>query len=196
MANANSPRGLVPYALASGAPYNGSFNTYYVPVGNATALYLGDPVTVLDASADANGVPAVGIASAGGSNYITGAFLGVVNNGGQLVVPLLQSTPVYLPVSTAAYIAVSDDPGLIYMIQENGSMVAGAASRNANLVAGTGSTVTGLSGWQLASSTLATTATLQMRILRALQESDNAIGANCKWLCRINLNTVTYTTGT
>ena len=46
MANANSPRGLVPYAFASGAVYNGAFNTYYVPAGNGTALYLGDPVTV------------------------------------------------------------------------------------------------------------------------------------------------------
>jgi hypothetical protein len=195
MANANSPRGLVPYALMSGAPYNGSFNTYYVPVGNSTALYLGDPVTVLDNSADANGVPAVGVATAS-TGYITGAFIGVVNNGGQLTIPLLQSTPIYLPASTAAYVAVTDDPGLLYMIQEDGAMVAGAASRNAGLVAGSGSTVTGLSGWQLHSSSLATTNTLQMRIMRALQESDNAIGTNAKWLCRINLHTVTYTTGT
>jgi len=195
MANANSPRGLVPYAFASGAVYNGAFNTYYVPAGNGTALYLGDPVTVIDNSADANGVPAVSIATAGGSNYITGAFAGIVNNGGQLVIPLLQGQPIYLPASTAAYVAVTDDPNLLYMIQENGAMVAGAGSRNANLVAGSGSTITGLSGWQLNSSTLNTTATLQMRILRALQESDNAIGTNAKWLTRINLHTVTQALG-
>jgi len=194
MANANSPRGLVPYAFASGAPYNGAFNTYYVPAGNGTALYLGDPVTVLDASADANGVPAVGIATAS-TGYITGSFAGIVNNGGQLVIPLLQGQPIYLPASTAAYVAVTDDPNLLYMIQENGAMVAGAASRNAGLIAGSGSTITGLSGWQLNSSSLNTTNTLQMRILRALQESDNAIGTNAKWLTRINLHSVTNTTG-
>ena len=195
MANANAARGLVPYAYASGALYNGSFNTYYVPASNGTALYLGDPVVTVTNSADANGVPVVTQATAGGSNYITGAFIGVVNNGGLLTIPLLQSTPVYLPVSTAAYVAVTDDPYLLYWVQENGAMVAGAGGRNANLVSGSGSTVTGLSGWQLNSSTLATTATLQMRILRPLQQSDNAVGTNAKWLTRINLHTVLNTTG-
>ena len=34
-----------------------------------------------------------------------------------------------------------------------------------------------------------------MRIMRALQQTDNAIGVNAKWLCRINLHTVTHTPG-
>jgi len=40
MANANTPRGLQPYAYSWGAPYNGAARVYYVPAGNATALYL------------------------------------------------------------------------------------------------------------------------------------------------------------
>lgn len=198
MANANTPRGLVPYAYASGAPYNGAFNVYYVPSGNGTALYVGDPVIQITNSADANGVPTAEIASAGGGAYVTGAFLGIVNNGGQLVVPVLQSSPVYLPASTAAYIAVADDPNLLFWIQEDsvgGALAAGAGGRNADLVSGSGSTVTGFSGWMLDSSTLATTATLQMRVMRALQQPDNAIGNYAKWLCRINLHSVTHTTG-
>ena len=74
-------------------------------------------------------------------------------------------------------------------------MVSGASSRNADLVAGTGSTVTSQSGWQLQSSTLQTTNTLQLRIMRMLQETDNAVGNFAKWLVRINLHSVTHTTG-
>ena len=195
MANPNAPRGLIPYAYASGAPYNGSVNVYYVPAGNATALYIGDPVTVITNSSDGNGIQSVGIGAAGGGAYITGAFMGLANNAGQATIPVLQSSTVYLPASTAAYVYVADDPNLLWWAQEDGAMVSGASGRNVDLVAGAGSTYTGYSGWQIASSTLATTATLQMRIMRMLQESDNAVGTNAKWLCRINLSSVTRTTG-
>src|SRR5665213_2181532 len=162
MANANAPRGIIPYAHQSGAPYNSAVRTYYVPVGNATALYIGDPLTTITNSSDGNGVPAVGIATAGGGTPILGAFMGRSNNAGQSVITLLQSDHVYLPVSTAAYVYVCDDPDLLYWVQEHGAMVSGASGRNADLVAGTGSTASGYSGWQLASSTLLTTNTLQM----------------------------------
>lgn len=197
MANANVPRGLVPEAFVSGAPYNGAVNVYYVPATNATALYIGDPVIGVTNSADANGVPTVNIASAGGGTYLLGAMMGVANNAGSLVIPVLQSQPVYLPASTAAYIYVADDPNLVWRIQENGAMVAGAGGRNADLVSGAGSTVTGLSGWQLASSTLNTTNTLQMRVLRLYQSATNtnAIGTNAKWLCKINLHSLNNLTG-
>jgi hypothetical protein len=74
-------------------------------------------------------------------------------------------------------------------------MVQGAPGRNANLVSGAGSTITGISGWMLNSSTLNTTNTLQMKIMRLLEQADNAVGTNAKWLCRINLNAFTSTTG-
>lgn len=195
MANANTPFGLLPYADTSGRPYNGAVRVYYVPASNATALYIGDPVVTITNSSDGNGVQSVGIASAGGSNYILGAFMGIANNAGMTTIPVLQSSNVYLAASTAAYVYVCDDPNALYKVQENGAMVSGASGRNVNLVSGTGSTVTGFSGWQLNSSTLNTTATLQMRIIQLLQESDNAVGTNAKWLCRINLNQLTNTTG-
>lgn len=197
MPNANAPRGLIPYSYQGGGPYNGAVNTYYVPVGNATALFIGDPVVIITNSSDGNGVQSVGIATAAGSNYILGAFMGVSNNAGQATIPVLQSQPVYLPAGTAAYVYVSDDPNLLYWAQEDsvgGAMVSGASGRNVSLIAGAGNTTTGYSGWQLDSSTLATTA-LQMRIMQMLQEADNAVGVNAKWLTRINLNSVLFTTG-
>ena len=202
MANPNTPRGIIPYAFRSGAPYNGAVRTYYVPVGNGTALFIGDPVLNLTNNSDGNGIQAVEIATAGTNNTdlphaILGAFCGISNNAGQTTITLLQSQTVFLAAGQAAYIYVCDDPNLLYEVQEDsvgGALVSGASGRNAALVAGTGSTASGYSGWQLQSSTLSTTAE-QMRIIQALQESDNAIGVNAKWLCSINNHPFNNTTG-
>lgn len=192
MPNPNTPRGLQPYAYAWGAPWGGAVRTYYVPAGNATALFLGDPVAGVTNNSDGNGVPTAEIATAAGGAYILGAFMGISNNAGSAVIPVLQNQTPYLPAGQAAYIYVSDDPFLLYEVQEDsvgGSMVSGASGRNVDLIAGAGSTITNYSGWQLDSSTLAVTATLQMRIIQALQEIDNTVGqANAKWLTKINLH--------
>lgn len=202
MANANAPRGIIPYAYRSGAPYNGAVRTYYVPVGNSTALFIGDPVILITNSGDGNGVQTVEIATAGSTNTgigvaVLGSFAGISNNAGQTTIPLLQSQSVFLPAGQAAYVYVADDPTLLYWVQEDsvgGALASGAAGRNAPLVAGAGSTSTGYSGWQLQSSNLNTTA-LQMRIIQLLQEADNAIGVNAKWLTYINNHPFTQTTG-
>jgi len=196
MANANAPQGILPYAYMSGAPFNNAVRTYYVPVGNATALYIGDPVVLITNSSDGNGVQSVGIATAGGGAQVLGAFLGRSNNAGLTTLPLLQSDHVYLPASAAAYVYVSDDPFLLYAVQENGAMVSGASGRNADLVAGAGSVNTSFSGWQLNSSTLATTSTLQLRIIRMLQEVGNAVGTNAKWLVKLNQGISQFTAAT
>jgi hypothetical protein len=202
MANANSPNGIIPVAYRSGAPYNGAVRTYYVPVGNATALYIGDPVILITNSGDGNGVQTVEIASAGTTNTsltyaILGAFMGRSNSAGTATIGITQGTSVYLPASTAAYIYVSDDPTLLYEVQEDsvgGALASGAAGRNAPLVAGTGSTYTGQSGWQLQSSNIGTAA-YQMRIIQLLQSGNNAIGTNAKWLTYINNHPWTQGTG-
>jgi hypothetical protein len=83
------------------------------------------------------------------------------------------------------------------MIQDDASTQATApnlwAGKNANLVAGGGgSTVTGYSSYQLAASTVATTNTLDLKIVRPLVQPDNTIGTaantnmNAKWLVKLN----------
>jgi hypothetical protein len=201
VANPNTPYGLRPYAYQSGAPYNGAVRTYYVPSGNGTALYLGDPVVNITNSSDGNGIQTVEIATAAGTNQIIGAFMGISNNAGLSTITLLQSQTPYLAADQAAYIYVCDDPFLLYAVQEDsvgGSMVSGVSGQNVSLVAGAGSTVTSQSGWQLDSSTVATS-DFQMRIIQGLQEIDNTIGsANAKWLCKINqgIHPFTNSTGT
>jgi hypothetical protein len=191
MPNVNGPFGLRPYAMRNGAPYSGAVRTYYVPASNPTALYIGDPVVLITNSSDGNGIQTVQIATAGDSNMVLGAFQGITNNAGGAVITLQQTQPVYLPASQAAYVVVSDDPDLLYVIQEDGAagaaMVSGASGRNANLLSGTGSIYSAQSGWTMQTSSLATTPAHQLRIIQLLQQpADNAVGQYARWLVKLN----------
>src|SRR5215472_11271348 len=162
MPNVNAPFGLRPYSMKSGAPYNGAVRTYYVPASNPTALYIGDPLVTVTNSSDTT------------------------------VITLQQTQTPYLASGQAAYVVVSDDPDLLYAVQEDGSggasMVSGASGRNANLLSGTGNTFSGQSGWTMQTASLATTAAHQLHIIQLLQSplSDNAVGQYARWLVKIN----------
>lgn len=196
MANANVPRGLVPYRRASGEMWNGQANIYYVPSSYATAIFVGDPV-VPSGSSDANGIPGVTVATAGATNNVLGAMVGIVQ-GGDPVLAITRDLPIYRPASVAQYILVADDPDTLFWAQEDsngGALSKDDAMSNVNLVAGAGSTATGYSGWQLQSSSVGTGSTLQIRLLRVLQQADNAVGVNAKWLVKINIHSLTSLTG-
>ena len=193
MPNANVARGLIPYRHYDGSVWNGSANVYYVPAAYGTALFIGDPVDIISSSNDANGIPAVKLATVG--SPLIGMVVGIVN-AGEPIITVTRDLPIYHPASTAQYILVADDPTLLYQIQDDASAQATAPNlwpgKNANLVAASGSTTTGYSGWQLAASTVATTSTLDVKIIRPLTQADNIISnvantnMNAKWLVKLN----------
>lgn len=192
MANGNAPRGLVPVRLRNGSPWDGPLRTYYVPSTDATAIFIGDPV-IIAGSADTFGTPTATLATAGATNRITGACVGLRPGGNSTLIP-----PRYRAASTAEYILVCDDPNVLYEIQEDGvggQLAATNTGQNCDLVAGTGSTVTGNSGWMLDSSTAGTGATLQTRIMGLQMRADNDFGAYAKFLVAINLPTETGAAG-
>lgn len=193
MANPNTAFGLWPERKVSGAYWTGGANMYFVPSTDSNNIFLGDPLIPTGAG-DANGVPAVQLATAGSSNYTIGPMVGIVN-GGEPIVSVTRDLPIYRQASVGTYILIADDPDLMFKIQSNGTSVAGDTMANANLVSGSGSTVTGYSGWQLNESTVNTTATLQLRVLWPMRTTDNVIGANTKWLVQINLHSLSNTTG-
>jgi hypothetical protein len=189
MANVSAPRGLVPVREANGQPYSGSANVYYVPASDSTALFRGDPVIVAG-SGDADGVPSITRATAALGNAFTGVVVGFV--------PTPAFTTQYRPASVAGYVLVADDPSLLFEIQEDavgGAMAAADIGLNVDLIAGSGNTVTGCSGFMADTSTKATTATLQLRIVGFAQRADNEIGASAKILVRNNLPTETGAAG-
>lgn len=196
MANASFPTGLWPVKDTSGRVWTGAANLYFVASSLATGVFIGDPL-IPTGTSDANGVPGVTLATAGSSNFTIGPMVGI-SNGGDPIVPITRDMPIYRPASVGQYILVADDPNLMFKVQEDsvgGAASVNASMNNANLVAGAGSTVTGYSGWQMQSSSVATTNTLQLRVLQLLREADNAPGVAAKWLVKINLHSLTNLTG-
>ena len=198
MANANIARGLIPVRHRNGAPYTGAASVYHVPASYATALYVGDPVIIVTDASDANGIPTVARATAAGGAYTIGPIIGMASAGDPPTINT-QDKPTYHAASTLGYVMVADDPDLLFEIQEDsvgGVMTVGAAGRNADFIAGTGSTTSGYSGFMLDSSTLATTNTLQLRIVGPVQRADNDPTLDyAKWLVAINLHSFRNLTG-
>lgn len=196
MPNVNVPRGLIPYRRYDNADFNASLNMYFLPAGYAVNLFIGDPLDVISTSNDANGIPAVILATVGNTQPFVGAFMGIVA-GGEPQLAVTRDQPIYHPASTAQYCLVADDPNLLFEIQDSGGAQAIApnlwAGANAALLSGAGSTVTGYSGWQLDATAInKSSANGQLRIVRPLPEPDvitsNVANTNMfsKWLVKIN----------
>lgn len=198
MANPNAPYGLRP-VNNNGTPFSGQVTMYYVPSSVATSVFIGDPV-IPNGDGDGFGVAGVTLATAGGANMLIGAVVAVVNgpaSGGSATIPVTRDLPVYHTASTNGYVLVADDPNQLFAIQENssgGAIASAGISANYSLASGVGSTVTGLSGWQLASN-LVNTTTLALRLMRLARLPGNAYGTNAQWIVRINQHSLWNTTG-
>ena len=209
MSNGTSaPFGFKPIRYKNGAPYNGACTPYYAPSDYATAIYVGDPVVTVAAGANDTASPEghqigalqeINVATTGAGNYITGVVVGVGPDRDDL-------SKQYGVASTARVVMVADDPDLVFIGQEDSagseSILVTDLGLNTNIVAGSGgSTVTGLSSWQLDSSAANTTNTLQVKILRLHDQANNPISsadttANYAiFEFIINLHTQRYATG-
>ena len=188
MSNNNAPFGLKPLNL-NGTTWSGQGKLIYIPSSQG-ALYIGDPLVPLGTT-DAFGVPGWGIATAG-TGIIGGCFMGRANGPAGSGVTLLQSHSIYHPTTVIDYGFVCDDPDVMYTVQEDsvgGAIaIANAGYSNGELVAGSGSTATGMSGWMLQSSTVASgNATYQVKVLGLTRGPDNAIGNYARWNIFINI---------
>jgi hypothetical protein len=175
MANVNAPFGLRPVQTRGGAPYNGSFNLYYIPAAYGTALYVGDPVvrtgavnTAAIGSFPIGALPVVAKATAGTTNPISGVIVGFVATS--------QSSLTYNAASTERIAMVCDDPEVLYEIQADGTFTPADIGFNACVIYTTGgSTTTGRSGVMLdtTSAVPATTVGFQLKTKRFANREDN-----------------------
>ena len=199
MVNANIPIGLRPIN-DNGTPWSGQGRLVAFPASQLNNIFLGDPVVPLGGS-DAFGVPYVGLAAAGAGNAILAGFNGIMNGPQGSGFTVTRDLPVYRQGAIATYGFICDDPNQLYVMQEDsvGGAIASAvgAFANGNLVAGAGSTVTGFSGWQLQSSSVAAAAnpTYQVKILGLARGPDNALGINADWVVRLNNSSLWSTSG-
>lgn len=163
-----------------------SVRRYFVPASDSTALLEGDVVKVVDTTG-AMDVPAeyITVTRAATGDPLLGAIVGFEPSAA------LPYTGQYRAASTARYVYVCDDPNAIYEVQEDavGGAVSAAlvgALSNADIIVASGSTVTGLSGTMLDSSTADATAQ-DLKILGVKQDGVNkaALSGGAVLLVRI-----------
>lgn len=149
MANPDAPFGLKPVRYLNGSPWTGATQRCVVSASYATALFIGDPVK-LDPTNNNRGtaekLPYVIRTDGVDGDYIYGVIVAFEPDPNNL-------TYTYRPASTARYCnVVMADPMLVWHIRDEGTAALTKADIGANAI-GTftesGSTVTGLSGYEL-----------------------------------------------
>lgn len=175
MANLNSPFGFAPVKTLAYTNVSQPLRCF-VPSSDATALFIGDVVQLLAGVQDTNswGVPCVKQATSSSLNF--GVVVGVDPILGGAAPDLYIN---YRPASTAAYLYVQpllED--VVFNVQLDGASAYADIGKNASLNVAAGNTVNGLSGMTLASSSIATTNSLQFKILGCSTLAGNVMGSN------------------
>lgn len=181
MANANTPYGLRPVGNFDGAPFTGLLHSYSVPAGDGTAICIGDPVKLVGTGQTINGEYYPDIARAATGDVLVGVAVAVL--------PVTRESTIYREASVQRIVMVADAPDTLFEAQENSGGTAFTVNDvglNCNFIVAAGSTITGLSGVELDTATEATTNTLDLKLVGFARRQDNIIGANFKWLVRIN----------
>jgi len=179
----SAPYGLVPVKLVSGSPYVGVTRQYKIASGYATDVFKGDLVkidtdgTVVRETADAQ-VDTIGIFM--GCSYTDPTFGKVFRQ--------------YYPANTVAsdiqaYVVDATDVLFKVAVVSSGTTIGDLAQadigRNCALVDNTGDTATGNSKVAV-SDTSANTATLPVRIVELVEETENASGGYTEALVKWN----------
>jgi hypothetical protein len=194
MANVDNPFGLKPLRYLNGTPWNGQVRIYYKDATLAEAMFIGSPVK-LAGSADALGkYPSIALADAGVP--ILGAIVGFGDTP-NIIGDMTTPSRLYSPSETEAYVAVADDPSIIFECQEDSTtaFTVDDVGLNASLTAESGNTTTGKSTVEIDCSTEDATATLGVKILRLVDRVDNELGDHAKWEVLINAHAYGHGTG-
>ncbi len=198
MANVNSPFGLRLVGHMSGAPYSAKVNRYVHVSGDSVAVFIGDVVKSGGTSlVMGNGEVLPTIAQAAAGDLPRGVVVGI-DPISSVAVGSENLNRSHCPASTQMVLMVCDDPDAIFEVQEDAVGATTALidiGENADIVVGSGSTVTGMSAMQLDSSTHNTTSA-QLRILGFVNSKDNTpASANAKLLVKFNEHEFLGTTG-
>lgn len=182
MANANAPMGLVPVRGVNSQTVTGGPRLYSHAAGDATALYKGDPVKLAGTAQTINGITTPDIVRAATGDVIVGVFVGALQT--------TRDSTTYGIASTAYQCFIDDDPNSLFEIQDISTgtpLTVNDVGLNANFVAGTGSTVTGWSGFTLDNTTEATTNTLDVKLIDVVNRADvDNTSSPLRFLVRIN----------
>lgn len=179
MANVNAPQGFIPLRHLTG----GVIRPQEYPIANSYAANLasGDLVTMTTDGTLIRG-------TAGG--VALGVFYGVEyieNSTGDVKFSKVWNSGTTVKAGSDVKALVYDDPNITYKVQCNGTFAAANVGELANVTIGTFNSTFGYSQDELDISTLATTAKV-LRILRLIDEPNNAVGADADVEVVINLH--------
>ena len=181
MANSDAPFGFRPIGR-NGAPYNGPLHRVYVPsTDTTTAIFVGD-IVKLAGSASTDGYATATIVT-GVTDVPYGVVTSVEVNSGDL-------TKQYKPAGAVAggnYLKVVLCDEAVFEVQADGVMEAADVGGNIDFVLGAGSTVTGMSGYELDASALTTTAGDILQVQGFVDRADNDLTlTNAKVIVKFN----------
>lgn len=194
MANTDAPFGLRPYTQGLAAGASAQINAYYYPSGG-TLLFVGDAV-VLTGTANTSSqglrgewaigtLPAIARATGGaGAATISGVVVGFHVDPANAGLDIT-----YNPATTDRVVLVSDDPHMLYEIQADATAdiaVTDIGSTADLIFTQAGDQTTGLSGAELDTSVMNTSATGQLTIMRMANRENNALGTNTRLVVQIN----------
>jgi hypothetical protein len=183
----NAPNGFQPVKKLDGSAWTGATNPYQITSTYATALFRGDPVTIVAA----DGTLGVGVAGA----TCVGVFWGVKYTDSTGVVKFMNYWPGNPGVLTGSVVEalVIDDPNTVFSIQETSAtgtagtpLTLSARGLNIDFLYTAGSTSTGSSAVSINNATEDTTSTLNCKILQLDPTPGNAVGAFANWLVVFN----------
>jgi len=179
MANNDKAFGLRPLGNLSGTGAQKQYG-YEIADNQAGAIFQGDLVTLKDGFIlqfnPASHTAAVGV------------FNGCFYNDPITQKPTFSNFyPGSINITQGKIIAeVLDDPSQMFIVQNDGTSAASNYGKNADIVVGTGNSTTGLSANELDTSTIATTAALNLKIIGLWDVPNNAVGANAVVVVKIN----------
>lgn len=189
MANVFAPFGARVIGHLYDSSYNARARAYVIGTGDATALYVGDFVKSTGTGLlNEKGEMLPSVTQAGATDTILGVVIGFEVNSTYL-------NQIYRTANTLRTVYVVDDPNIMIEIQASGATVAETMfGGNADIVAGSGSTFTGVSGSYINVAAVSS-ASAQLRILGMAQESNNVLGVYTRLICYINEHEHKSTTG-
>ena len=194
MANIDAAFGLRPYNMLGEGVNSNGIQKFKIQLagtaGTSSVIYQGTPVIPL-----ANGLIDIVGAAAGGTVPLLGAFIGCEYTD-------LNGTPTFtnkwpgtasIKSSTEAIAHVSASPDQLFLINCDAAATDAAVHANANFATGTsGDTTTGISSAELAVSTLATTNTLNLRVVGFSDSPSNSDQTAAGMLAIVLLNNHFY----
>lgn len=194
MSNPNAPFGLRPVRYMDGTPWNGATIPCYCSASYATALYSGDPVlwsATLGEKDTTAKMPTINVSAVASGSMIRGVIVSFEPNADNL-------TQQYRPASQERIAnVVIATPDLVFQVRDDGDATPSKVfpGQNAILAAGTGSTITGLSGFKIDGSTTPTTTQAHtIHIVGLADIADNELGDYAIW--DVVVNTSRNATGT